>query len=693
VSDATTLEFVAKFRDDLTVPAGKAEDALKKIGDTAGKDAAKGLEKFGQGLSDAAQKIPGVTSSLGGLNSALSVLADPLLLLPAALVGGAVASAHLAEANEETVVHLKHLSSATGLTVNELFGLRGIAKPLGLDIDSVSAAVSRMEANLGKNSKAVQKMGIDTRDPIEALAQLADRFKGSEDPMERAKMATTLLGRSWRELSPLLEEGGEAIRKIEGTNKVSDEDVERYERMHRAQIATSKEWASIKFEIGQIASGPMEALLEKTAKWLKMLKPDKKDEGSAANILDALDHQDELRMRGWSASNTGAQNRAIIEDWKKTRAADELMKRGEDAAGRKFGGGDSGDENERAAEEAAKRLQAVQDQITLGALSGQQREETAVRLKYSHLIEEDKDYAENVAAYHTALAQELKGIGDKWKSSYSKSLADLTEVAKRENNKQVDDEFRKQKARESAAEAAEKKLSSLRLENAKLGIRMGGGTDLDKQKAETSLEYDAKIKDATSEKERALLIDQKSLQLAILEGNSRKDSAQKELAWRREIGKESASTLVELAKGQTTIAAVAENALTQAAESALAAAIAWAVPAALASTATMGGAATTGASAITIALETVKAAVSTPAKARGGIAQGTIIGGEYGRAELFTPAVPGTVYTHSETTNHVGGSTINLTHFGDGRQVAEWLAPHLDRATRIKESTRSKGSR
>jgi hypothetical protein len=413
-----------------------------------------GFQALGHGIKDAAGEIPMLSSGMGGLGSALGILANPLALLPAALAAGAVEAMHMASENAELVVHLKHLSASTGLTVNELFGLRSIAKPLGMDIDSVSTAVSKFEMNLGKNGKAIRELGLDAHDPINALAQLADKFVASEDPMERAKMASAALGRSWKELAPLLEDGGAAIRAIEGTNKVSDADVERYEAIHKAEIAISKEWSNIKFEIGAIAAGPLEAFLDGIKSAIEYLKETNhlwellQTVGVGATDMDAVRQKNEGAlaglltnknvMTGWSSDGIEFDTSKFIEEYKKLGKAEAQAvysgwadtgdKYGEkaqfdllnkmrpilqampEAAKKKAGSGELSEEEQKSLDAANDFKQKMRDEYAVGSAKNDQKEIVAVKIKYDRLAEMYSDYGDVVAAIRAREGQEIAAI-------------------------------------------------------------------------------------------------------------------------------------------------------------------------------------------------------------------------------------------------------------------------------------------
>jgi len=215
------------------------------------------LSRLGSGLQHAASELPGVNAGVGQFTMLLNAAKNPLVAIPALLAGGAVAAGEMASSQAELVVHLTHLSAASGLTVNELFGLRKLVKPLGMDIDQVSHAVGRFETNLGKNSKALHKLGIDSKDPTEALAQVADKFMHAEAQSQKAAIGAAAFGRAWQDMAAMLEQGSGPIKQALDTKKYTQEQVEQYEAIHKKEIEISREWTMIKTSIADAAAGPL----------------------------------------------------------------------------------------------------------------------------------------------------------------------------------------------------------------------------------------------------------------------------------------------------------------------------------------------------------------------------------------------------------------------------------------------------
>jgi hypothetical protein len=88
---------------------------------------------------------------------------------------------------------------ATGMQVTEFSRLVQAADDVRVSQEAITTAMSLATKNGFKPS-------------IDSLAILADRLKGMNDPTQRAAELSAIFGRGWKEIYPLLENGGQALR-------------------------------------------------------------------------------------------------------------------------------------------------------------------------------------------------------------------------------------------------------------------------------------------------------------------------------------------------------------------------------------------------------------------------------------------------------------------------------------------------
>ncbi len=164
--------YIAKLAD--------AEKANKSLGDTN--------KNLGQSFSDLAQAA-GAVVSIGAIVASLK---------------GAIDAAD----------HLKDLNKVTGITVEQLSGLRLAAKQTGTELDSVAKAIGKMSVEMGKDPAKFAKLGITDKDGLKAFQQFADLLGNIPDLQKKNALSQAVLNKSWQEMAPLLSEGGKKIGEM-----------------------------------------------------------------------------------------------------------------------------------------------------------------------------------------------------------------------------------------------------------------------------------------------------------------------------------------------------------------------------------------------------------------------------------------------------------------------------------------------
>ena len=123
-------------------------------------------------------------------------------------------SKEFAEAAEK----VKHLGEQFGMTSQQVQGLGVVAKLSGISIETITKGLGILDKNLFSGSKdsIFKQMGIDakdSKDQVELLAKVADKFKDMDDGPKKAALAMDLFGRAGKEMIPILNQGGEAMRE------------------------------------------------------------------------------------------------------------------------------------------------------------------------------------------------------------------------------------------------------------------------------------------------------------------------------------------------------------------------------------------------------------------------------------------------------------------------------------------------
>lgn len=166
--------------------------------------------------------------SWGQANNAVNKMRSSLLMLGRlALSGGGVyAFKRLASATVELGDDIDKTSKRLGISAQVLQEVRHVANLAGVSAGSLSQAFGLLQKNAyqaqrgsAEMAEAFQKLGVrvtDTggnlRDSDALFMEMSDRLAGMKNETQRTALAMTLLGRSGKDLVPLMAQGSEAIR-------------------------------------------------------------------------------------------------------------------------------------------------------------------------------------------------------------------------------------------------------------------------------------------------------------------------------------------------------------------------------------------------------------------------------------------------------------------------------------------------
>jgi lambda family phage tail tape measure protein len=162
-------------------------------------------------FDSASRNMRGLQSDASRLNGMLGALG----------VGVSVAGlAAFAKSGIDAADAMNDMSQRLGVSVKDLASFKLAAEQSGTSLDGVGAGIARLSRSIGEaengNKKlagTLKELGITARDPKEAFFQLADAVQSIEDPNKRAALLSQVLGKSYGELVPLLNQGSEALRE------------------------------------------------------------------------------------------------------------------------------------------------------------------------------------------------------------------------------------------------------------------------------------------------------------------------------------------------------------------------------------------------------------------------------------------------------------------------------------------------
>jgi hypothetical protein len=199
------LERAAQAQHDLalsTAANARAQVALKESIGVTKKSADDLFGSFG--------KLGGITEHLGKLFG----------------VGFAIESfIHLIEQTQESILELGHLSEQTGISIETLAGLRAAAQSAGISMEAFQQGLVKLEraqalaVEGGKQQiDAFRRIGISvtqlkTLTPEELFYRVATGIQQASSHADAAATAFQLFGRGGAQLIPILQQGGEELKK------------------------------------------------------------------------------------------------------------------------------------------------------------------------------------------------------------------------------------------------------------------------------------------------------------------------------------------------------------------------------------------------------------------------------------------------------------------------------------------------
>ena len=140
----------------------------------------------------------------------------------------------LGSAAFETAGKINDLSARLGISAEAVQGFMYAANQSGTTIDTFAAAINKLNLNLAEGDKstvnALKALGLEyeairSMKPEDAFLAIADEVAKIEDPMERVRVGTELMGKGFVEILPAIQDGLRTT--VSEVDKMSDETVQR----------------------------------------------------------------------------------------------------------------------------------------------------------------------------------------------------------------------------------------------------------------------------------------------------------------------------------------------------------------------------------------------------------------------------------------------------------------------------------
>lgn len=164
---------------------------------------------------------------------------------------------------QELALGADKFAGATGLAVEEASRLMEVAGDLGIEAGTVETAIGKMNQNLGKSPDLFEELGVQveyakdgTVDANETFLNVIDRLNKIKDPATKARVATQLLGKGWRDMSNLIQLGSDDLRRslasVSDAKVISPEEAERARKFRDNMDNLKDTVEDLSLQIGEV---------------------------------------------------------------------------------------------------------------------------------------------------------------------------------------------------------------------------------------------------------------------------------------------------------------------------------------------------------------------------------------------------------------------------------------------------------
>ena len=151
---------------------------------------------------------------------------------------------------QDLALEIDKFSNSTGLAAEEASRWVEAAGDIGIESNTLATAFNRMNRAVADNSSAFAELGAEiartesgATDVNQTFLNTIEALRRVEDPAMRARLATQVLGKSWMELSEMVEMGSEelsmALEDVSGAKIIDEAEIQKAKDLRAAQDALS----------------------------------------------------------------------------------------------------------------------------------------------------------------------------------------------------------------------------------------------------------------------------------------------------------------------------------------------------------------------------------------------------------------------------------------------------------------------
>lgn len=222
----------------LTAELSKTDSALAKLQEEANANA-DAMNGVGEGAEDAADDMGDLSEESENTGGALSALEGTAIAVGAAMAAAFAAAIEAAKEVGKALIdstmetsqfadELLTMSSVTGISTEKLQELQYAAELVDVSVDTISGSMTKnlkamdsAREGTGAAAEAYEKLGVSVtnadgslRDQEEVYWEVIDALGNVSNETERDALAMDILGKSAKELNPLIEAGSDTMAAL-----------------------------------------------------------------------------------------------------------------------------------------------------------------------------------------------------------------------------------------------------------------------------------------------------------------------------------------------------------------------------------------------------------------------------------------------------------------------------------------------
>ncbi len=184
---------------------------------------------------------------------------------------------------QKLALEVDKFSNSSGLAAEEASKWVEVAGDIGVESGTLVTAFNKLNKAAADNSKAFSDLGVDiaktssgATDVNETFLRTVEALRKVEDPAQRAKLATQLLGKSWTEVSELIEMGSTELKTaLEGVSDqkiIDEEEIRKAKELRAAQDALGDAFQDAALTLGEALIPALTAILKALTPVLEAMK-------------------------------------------------------------------------------------------------------------------------------------------------------------------------------------------------------------------------------------------------------------------------------------------------------------------------------------------------------------------------------------------------------------------------------------